>query len=168
MERIASFGGIEDNIAIMLSSWEELERFLGELYERASNIAYSHRILLKYIADTCYRHAEYIARLYYEYEALEKTFTPGKLRKISEESRRMIQSLERKYMRARTSLDLKEILSVIEDIEDAEGIIFDTQSILEGAVDLNSSWPIARLLRVLYEECRIRRNIVREIKTELG
>jgi hypothetical protein len=164
MEEIARFGGIEHNIAIMLDALQSLERILADLYYRASHISPSDwRLLLRYIADLCTRHAEYISQTYYEANLIEKMLSPAELKEIAKESERVLGDVAEIYKNVRDSSKLKEILTAIESIEEMEKIILETYDILGKLEDTEEQLLIATLFKVISEECKVRRDALKEL-----
>ncbi len=164
MEEVARFGGIEHNIAIMLDVLQSLERILADLYYKASHaLPPNWKLLLRYIADLCARHAEYISRAYYEADLIEKMLSPAELREIVNESKRILGDVAEIYRNVRDSGELKEILTAIENIEEMEKIILETYDILGKLEDREEQLPIATLFKIVSEECRVRRDALKEL-----
>ncbi len=164
MEEVARFGGIEHNIAIMLDALQSLERILADLYYKASHaLSPNWKLLLRYIADLCARHAEYISQAYYEADLIEKMLSPAELREIVNESKRILGDVTEIYKNVRNSSELKEILTAIESIEEMEKIILETYDILGKLEDREEQLPIAILFKVVSEECRVRRDALKEL-----
>jgi len=168
LSNIAGFGTLEHNVAIALGIWEHLERMLGELYDRLSRVVFTpEKILLKYMSEMCERHAEYIARLYYEYEALEKRLSTEELREIDKASRKVLKDMEEVYLRARNLLDPLELALAIEEMEKMSDVVRDSYSILREHGD-DEAWYIGKLIDMITSETRIRREILGEVVKRLG
>lgn len=166
MEEIARFGGLEHNAAIMLHAWEHIERILGDLYYRASQAVPSDewKVLLRYIADSCIKHAEYIARIYYEAGFAEKISSPGELKEIAIESRRILSDASEAYEKASRSSDIEEIISAIEYIEEVGRIVSEVEETIGRLGGEGGGHAIPMLLRAIHGECNIRRDILKALK----
>ncbi|MDT7887423.1 MAG: hypothetical protein RQ885_00425 [Desulfurococcales archaeon] len=165
MEEVARFGGVDHNIAIILSVLERLERILSDLYYRVSQASSPDwRLLLRYMADLCARHAEYIARIYYDTDLIKKMPSPEELKEIAREGRRIMGDVAEIYNRLRDSGNLEEILKAIESIEDMERIALEAYDILGKMLEAGDQMPIAMLLRVVSDECIVRRDILKELE----
>lgn len=168
MSSIAGFGAIEHNVAIALDTWEHLERMLGELYDKLSQIVYTpEKMLLRYMSEMCEKHAEYIAKLYYEYEVLEKRLAPEELREIDRASRKILEDLEKAYLKAREALDPVELASIIDEIERMGDVFREAYNILREYGD-DEAWHIKKLIEVISSESRIRREVLGEVVKRLG
>ncbi|MEM1611694.1 MAG: hypothetical protein QXQ57_08645 [Sulfolobales archaeon] len=164
MEEIARFGGIEHNIAIMLDALQSLERILADLYYRASHISPPNwKLLLRYIADLCAKHAEYVSLTYYEASLIEKMLSPAELKEITSESMRILGDVAEIYKKVRDSSELREILTAVESIEEMEKIVLEAHDILGKLEDTEDRFPIATLFKIISEECRVRRDILKEL-----
>jgi len=166
MEEVARFGGLEHNVAIMLYAWEHIERILGDLYYRASQAVSSDewRLLLRYMADSCVKHAEYIAKIYYEADLMEKISSPGELREIAMESKRILSNISETFGRARESSDIGEILSAIEYIEEFGTIVLEAEETIGRLGSGEEGRAVPALLRIIYSECTIRRDTLKLLK----
>lgn len=168
MDSIARFGAIEHNVAMALDTWEQIERMLGELYDKLSQVIYTpERIVLRYLSEMCGRHSEYIARLYYEYEAMEKRLSPEELREIDRASRKILEDLEEIYLRARNTLDPAELASAIEEIESMEDVVKEAYNTLGGYGE-EEAWHVRKLVEMIMSEARMRREVLREVIKRLG
>ncbi|HWQ17415.1 MAG TPA: hypothetical protein VNL13_06260 [Sulfolobales archaeon] len=168
MSNIAGFGTLEHNVAIALGIWEQLERMLGELYDKLSRVVFtSEKILLKYLSEMCEKHAEYIARLYYEYEAMEKRLSPEELREIDRASRKVLRDIEEVYLRARNLIDPLELALAIEEMEKMCDVVRDSYNILREHGD-GEAWYIGKLIDMITSETRIRREVLGEVVKRLG
>ncbi|MEM1610549.1 MAG: hypothetical protein QXQ57_02750 [Sulfolobales archaeon] len=164
MEEVARFGGIEHNIAIMLDALQSLERILADLYYRASHISPPNwKLLLRYIADLCAKHAEYVSLTYYEVSLIEKMLSPAELKEIANESMRILGDVAEIYKKVRDSSELREILTAVENIEEMEKIVLEAHDILGKLEDTEDRFPIATLFKIISEECRVRRDILKEL-----
>lgn len=164
MEEVARFGGIEHNIAIMLDALQSLERILADLYYRASHISPPNwKLLLRYIADLCAKHAEYVSLTYYEANLIEKMLGPAELREIASESMRILGDVAEIYKKVRDSSELREILTAVENIEEVEKIVLEAHDILGKLEDTEDRFPIATLFKIISEECKVRRDILKEL-----
>jgi hypothetical protein len=67
------------------------------------------------------------------------------------------------YKNVRDSSKLKEILTAIESIEEMEKIILETYDILGKLEDTEEQLPIATLFKVISEECKVRRDALKEL-----
>ncbi len=167
MGSIAGFGALDHNVAVTLDVWEHLEKMLAELYGRLSQIVYTpEKVLLKYMSEACERHAEYIARLYYEYEAVEKKLALDEMREIDRASKRILEDLEEIYLKAKNILNPLELASIIEEVEKMCDIARDAYEILRQYGD-GEAWHVRALIDMIMGETRIRREVLRELVKRL-
>lgn len=167
MGSVAGFGALEHNIAMALDAWERLERMLGELYSRLSQIVFTpEKILLSYMSDMCEKHAEYIAKLYYEYEAMEEKLALEELREIGRASRKILEDLEQVYLKAKNLLDPPQLALAIKEVEKMCDVVVDIYSMLREQGE--EKWYARKLIEVITSETRIRREALGEVVKRLG